>query len=60
VSRQLLAEYPNMNTLFMSGYTDWINDNIPEDDQKITFISKPFTIKDLLAAVNKSLSLTIR
>ncbi len=60
MSRQLLAEYPNMNTLFMSGYTDWINDNIPEDDQKITFISKPFTIKDLLAAVNKSLSLTIR
>ncbi len=57
LSRRLLAEYPNMNTLFMSGYTDWINDNIPENNQKLNFISKPFTINDLLAAVNKSLSI---
>ena len=60
LSRRLLAEYPNMNTVFMSGYTDWINDNIPENNQKLTFISKPFTINDLLAAVNKSLSIAIR
>ncbi len=42
--------------LFMSGYTDWMNDSIPENDQKLKFISKPFTLKDLRVSVNMSLS----
>jgi hypothetical protein len=39
----------------LSGYTDWMNDRITENDQKLKFISKPFTFKDLFVSVNMSL-----
>ncbi len=60
LSQRLLTEYPNMKTLFMSAYTDWINGNISVNDQKLTFISKPFTLKELLDSVDKALSMKTR
>ena len=60
LSQRLHAEYPNMKTLFMSGYTDWINESMSENDLKCTFISKPFTFNDLLDSVDKALSVKNR
>ncbi len=59
LSQRLHAEYPNIKTLFMSGYSDWINESMPKSDRKFTFISKPFTFKELLNSVDKALSMNM-
>lgn len=59
LSQRLQSEYPNIKTLFMSGYSDWINESMPKSDRKFTFISKPFTFKELLNSVDKALSMNM-
>jgi len=58
LSKRLHAAYPNIKTLFMSGYAD-LKEGIAENGQKFTLIAKPFTFKDLLDSVNKALSMEI-
>ncbi len=57
LSQRLHAESPNMKTLLMSGYTNWIDENLTENGQKLTFLSKPFTFKDLLDSVDQALAM---
>jgi FixJ family two-component response regulator len=60
LSRQLQAGYPDLKTLFMSGYAECANDRDLLIDSRCKFISKPFTIRDLLDSVNMSLGLAIQ
>jgi len=53
--RQLQAEYPDLKTLLMSGYAECANDRDLLTDGRCTFISKPFTIRELLDAVSNAL-----
>jgi len=55
LGRHLSEAYPNMKSLFMSGYTDWQDEGKPVSKEEIDFIAKPFSIKDLLGAVQKAL-----
>jgi CheY-like chemotaxis protein len=60
LSRQLQAGYPDLKTLFMSGYAACANDRDLLIDSRCKFISKPFTIRDLLDSVYMSLGLAIQ
>jgi len=59
LSQHLHAAYPNMKVILMSGYTNWIDESIEENGQKLTLISKPFTFKELLDTVDKALSMKV-
>ncbi len=58
LSRQMQADYPNLKTLFMSGYAPSSHDKDLVADSRCKFIPKPFTIRDLIESVNTSLGLT--
>lgn len=58
LSRRLTVERPEMKSLLMSGYADWTTDDAPMQKETVDFISKPFSTKDLLSAIRKSLELT--
>jgi FixJ family two-component response regulator len=50
---------PDLNVLFMSGYTDELLCDQLIDDNDIAFIQKPFSEQDLLVAVRKILNAEI-
>lgn len=50
LSQKLLEDNPDLEMLFMSGFTP------DEFDDGVSFIAKPFAMKDLLKIVNKVLS----
>ena len=58
LSRQLQSRFPNLKTLFMSGYTTEDTNNQGELDPEVNFIQKPFSLNALLAAIHKILALS--
>ena len=55
LSKRLQSTFPNLKTLFMSGYNSEIVNNQRGVDLEMDFIQKPFSIKTFLAAVDKIL-----
>ncbi len=55
LARELLASFPHLHRLFMSGYTTHAqaHDGILSDD--VSFLQKPFTVQDLGAKVREAL-----
>ena len=58
LSELIRADNPEMRVLFMSGYSNNTIDHGYPGNSGTDFISKPFTIKDFLGAVYRSLSPT--
>jgi PAS domain S-box-containing protein len=58
LSELIRADHPEMKVLFMSGYSNNTIDHDYPGNPGTDFISKPFTIKDFLGAVYRSLSPT--
>lgn len=56
LARLLLPRRPGMRVLYMSGYADWSSAEQPARGERLNFIAKPFTIKNLLRAVDKALA----
>ncbi|MBI5843161.1 MAG: response regulator [Deltaproteobacteria bacterium] len=55
LARNLMSLYPDIRCMFMSGYTADIIANQGIIEEGVNFIQKPFTLKDLSAAVRKAL-----
>jgi PAS domain S-box-containing protein len=55
LSEQLHVLYPNLTTLFMSGYTADVIAHRGVLDEGVNFLQKPFSRKDLAVKVRKSL-----
>ena len=55
LSDHLRALYPNMKTLFMSGYTADIITHRGVLDEGVDFMQKPFSLKDLAVKASKAL-----
>jgi response regulator RpfG family c-di-GMP phosphodiesterase len=55
LAKELLSLYPNLKRLFMSGYTANVIAHHGVLDEGITFIQKPFSIRDLAAKVREAL-----
>ena len=58
LSRQLQSRFPNLKTLFMSGYTTEETNNQGELDPEVNFIQKPFSLNALLASIHKILAVS--
>jgi CheY-like chemotaxis protein len=55
LARELVRRRPEMRTLFMSGYAAEIIDQQDVDEDDVAILAKPFTGRDLLAAVRQVL-----
>jgi len=55
LARNLLADYPNLKRLFMSGYTADVIAHHGVLDPGVCFIQKPFTVQYLAAKVREAL-----
>ena len=55
LARTLLALYPGLKRLFMSGYTADVIAHHGVLDEGVHFIQKPFSKEDLAAGVSKAL-----
>jgi CheY-like chemotaxis protein len=55
LAREILANRPEMRTLFMTGYAAEVIDQRDVDEDDVAVLSKPFTGRDLLAAVREVL-----
>ncbi len=55
LANQLLAQYPTLKCLFMSGYTADIIAHRGVVDAGVSFIQKPFSLKDLAAKIREAL-----
>lgn len=55
LASQLLRRYPNLKSLFMSGYTADVIAHHGVLNEAVHFIEKPFTMKDLAAKVREAL-----
>lgn len=55
LARSLMALYPDIKRLFMSGYTSDVTAQHGIIDEGICFIQKPFSIKDLTAKLREAL-----
>jgi CheY-like chemotaxis protein len=55
VAAKLLARYPELKVLYMSGYTDSLLAAHDEQDIRAAFLQKPFTPAGLLGAVQRLL-----
>ena len=49
--RRLLAAYPGLRVIFMSGYTDNVVVQLVKEVQMANFIQKPFTVHDIVERV---------
>ena len=49
------ALYPDINTLYMSGYTADVIANRGVLEKEVQFIQKPFSVKDLSIKVKEAL-----
>jgi two-component system cell cycle sensor histidine kinase/response regulator CckA len=56
LSKNLQLLYPDLKTLFMSGYTADVDSFHKTTDNEVNFIHKPFAISTLINAVHKSLN----
>ncbi len=56
LAKNLLLLYPNLNRLFMSGYTANVIAHHGVLDKGVNFIQKPFSKKDLAAKVKEALN----
>jgi two-component system cell cycle sensor histidine kinase/response regulator CckA len=56
LAKELRIRNPNMKIIFVSGYAeDAFEKNLP-DDVKFNFLPKPFTLKQLVAAVKDTMA----
>ena len=55
LARNLLALYPDLKRLFMSGYTANVIAHHGVLDEGVHFIQKPFSMKDLGGKLRKAL-----
>jgi FixJ family two-component response regulator len=51
LARNLLSIYPDLNRLFMSGYTADVIAHHGVLEEGVQFIQKPFTMQDLAAKI---------
>jgi FixJ family two-component response regulator len=51
LARNLLSLYPNLNRLFMSGYTANVIAHHGVLDEGVHFIQKPFSMQDLATKI---------
>jgi FixJ family two-component response regulator len=56
LARNLLSLYPQQKCLFMSGYTANVIAHHGVLDEGVFFIQKPFSMKDLAAAIQQTLA----
>jgi len=56
LARQIETIYPDVSTLFMSGYSKKIVEKYGEIDLSASFLSKPFTMESLTKAVHNKLN----
>ena len=56
LAAKLLARYPELKVLYMSGYTDSLLALHDEQDIRGAFLEKPFTPDGLLYAVQRMLA----
>jgi two-component system, cell cycle sensor histidine kinase and response regulator CckA len=58
LARELRIRNPNLKIIFVSGYAeDAFKKNLPDDEQgRYGFLPKPFTLKQLVAAVKETLA----
>jgi PAS domain S-box-containing protein len=56
LSQKMLSLYPNLKCLFMSGYTADVISNHGVLDEGVSFIHKPFSIKDLSSKIRETLN----
>ncbi|MES2694267.1 MAG: response regulator [Verrucomicrobiota bacterium] len=52
-AQELIQRYPRFNVLLVSGFTDDMVLTEPEDIERIAFLPKPFTKKELMGALEK-------
>ncbi|MEA3407706.1 MAG: response regulator, partial [Chloroflexota bacterium] len=55
LSRRLRQTYPQLKVLYMSGYSDREIGDLDHSQEAVGFISKPFSVVDLLRAVHNLL-----
>lgn len=55
LAERLRSLEPNLNLLFMSGYTSEVISHLGVLDKGLHFIQKPFTLKDLASKVREAL-----
>jgi len=55
LAQQIKARYPDIKTLYMSGYTADVIANRGVLEKEVQFIQKPFSVKDLAVKVRKTL-----
>lgn len=54
--RELRQKRPDMKVIFISGYAEGaFKKNLPEGE-RFTFLPKPFSLKDLVAAVKETMA----
>jgi two-component system, cell cycle sensor histidine kinase and response regulator CckA len=56
LAKELRTRNPNLKIIFVSGYAeDAFEKNLP-DEVKFNFLAKPFTLKQLVAAVKETMA----
>jgi two-component system cell cycle sensor histidine kinase/response regulator CckA len=57
LAKELRTRNPNLKIIFVSGYAeDAFEKNLPDDHGKFHFLAKPFTLKQLVAAVKETMA----
>ena len=57
LAKVLRTRNPNLKIIFVSGYAeDAFEKNLPDDHGKFHFLPKPFTLKQLVAAVKETMA----
>jgi two-component system cell cycle sensor histidine kinase/response regulator CckA len=57
LAKELRTRNPNLKIIFVSGYAeDAFEKNLPDDHGKFHFLPKPFTLKQLVAAVKETMA----
>lgn len=50
-AQELVQRYPRFRVLLISGYTDDVVLAAPVDEERMAFLAKPFTKRDLMMAI---------
>ena len=51
--RQALERKPDLSALFISGYSEEVFSSLPSEENRIGYLGKPFTVRQLQDAVNE-------
>jgi len=56
LAKELRVRNPNMKIIFVSGYAEDAFEKTPDQHGKFHFLPKPFTLKQLVAAVKETMA----